>query len=104
MSLWSRRRHPTLAEPRANSTRIAVLEHDLLGIAPPPGSAASAVIALRKAGTCMQHRPIDTSHLSDRPGSRAICAGCGHEMRQTQDGAWFVIRQPGIADYWAEEA
>ena len=77
MKLW--RRHPTPApasQPRANHTRIAVLEHDLLGIKPEPGSAAALVITFRQVGDCFTHDPVDTTTLSD-PVPTATCDRCG---------------------------
>ena len=42
------RRHPTTAlRPRPDYTAIAVLEHDLFGIQPAPGTAAAAIIGMR---------------------------------------------------------
>lgn len=44
---WKRRQQA----PRPNYTTIAVLEYDLFGIQPAPGTAAAAIIGMRSLGT-----------------------------------------------------
>ncbi|MGW2209934.1 hypothetical protein [Streptomyces sp. NPDC001781] len=88
MRLWPRRR-PAPASPRANPTKIAVLEHDLLGILPQPGTSAAAVIALRRVGTCLTHQPVDTTTLGS-PQSVGVCGRCGAAMVLGDDGGWTV--------------
>lgn len=85
MKLWPRRR-PAPAPPRANPTTIAVLEHDLLGIPPQPGTAAALVIGLRRIGTCLEHEPVETTSLGER--ASALCTRCGAAMLQDDDGEW----------------
>jgi hypothetical protein len=80
--------------PRANATRIAVLEHDLLGVSPAPGTAAAVALALRRAGTCFEHQPVDVTTWSDEPGRQMLCTGCGNYVLPTDDGRWQVVRQP----------
>lgn len=48
MRLWSRRKHPAPPAPRPDRVRIAVLEYELFGIEPRPGTTAAAVIGLRR--------------------------------------------------------
>lgn len=84
MKLWSRR--PAPARPRANLTTIAVLEHDLLGIPPEPGTTVAPAIALRRLGTCFEHQPVETTELGEQP--RGICARCGTAMIQDDGGRW----------------
>ncbi|MFD4397287.1 hypothetical protein [Kitasatospora sp. NPDC058478] len=87
---WFRRTpaEPSTVREQANPTRIAVLEYDLLDIRPESGSAAALAIALRRTGTCLTHRPVETTIVSDiRP--TAVCAGCGRAMVET-DGQWAV--------------
>ncbi|MFJ2717426.1 hypothetical protein [Streptomyces sp. NPDC087437] len=88
MRLWPRRR-TTPAQEWANPTTIAVLEHDLLGIQPEPGTAAALTIALRNAGNCFEHQPIDATTREDR-GRTGLCARCGQSMIQTDGGYWRV--------------
>ncbi|MEU9921896.1 hypothetical protein AB0H51_11465 [Streptomyces griseoluteus] len=88
MKLWPRRR-PAPAPPRANPTTIAVLEHDLLGIPPQPGTAAAAVIALRRVGTCLTHQPVDTTTMNS-PQPVGVCGRCGAAMVLGDDGGWTV--------------
>jgi hypothetical protein len=85
------RKRPPLApvQPRANPTRIAVLEHELLGIPPEPGTAAAVTVALRRAGTCLNHDPVDVTCVDD-PGPNAMCAGCGAAMVLGAQGSWVV--------------
>lgn len=74
--------------PRPNYTAIAVLEHDELGIQPQPGTAAAAVIALRKAvANCTAHQPVDTTPFA-QVGRSGMCARCGCHMVQDGDGEW----------------
>jgi hypothetical protein len=83
-----RKRRPSPTPPRANPVRIAVLEHDLLGIAPTPGTAAALAVALRRTGTCVTHQPIDVTGLADsRPN--AICGPCGQLLVNT-NGEWTL--------------
>ncbi|MEU8473749.1 hypothetical protein [Streptomyces hygroscopicus] len=93
MKLWPRRPATAPERPRANPTRIAVLEHDLLGIPPEPGSMAALTIALRRTASCMEHDPVDTSTVSDSHPT-ALCAGCGRHMVQDSEGRWQVALQP----------
>lgn len=82
------RRKPQPQPPeQANPIRIAVLEHDLLGIQPEPGSPAALAIALRRAGTCISHQPIEVTALNEWR-RKAICTGCGAHMVQNDTGTW----------------
>ena len=72
---------------RPNYTAIAVLEHDLFGIQPRPGTAAALTIALRKVGNCMTHQPVETTTFG-QPGQSGLCARCGREMVQDNNGEW----------------
>jgi hypothetical protein len=89
MRLRRRRDQPTPAPAaRPNYTAIAVLEHDLLGIPPEPGTVAAAVIGLRKAvANCTAHQPVDTTTLGEL-GRRGVCTRCGCDMVQDGDGEW----------------
>lgn len=83
-----RRKRPTLPPtPRANQTAIAVMEHDLLGIKPEPGTAAALAIGLRRTGTCLQHQPIDTTAIND-PRHNGLCTRCGQHMIRDDHGNW----------------
>lgn len=79
---------PTTA-PRPNPTEIAVLEHDLLGVQPEPGSMAALAIALRRTGTCLTPQPIETTGLAD-PRPTGMCTGCGANMIQDDHGDWLI--------------
>lgn len=81
MKLWPRKPRSAPATPtRANTTRIAVLENDLLGIPPKPGTAAAAVLTLRQAGTCIEHDPLDVAEFGKPPGTQIICGRCGRKL------------------------
>jgi hypothetical protein len=86
--MWFRRRPAPPPEDRSNPTRIAVLEHDLLGIKPEPGTAAALAVALRRTGTCITHTPVETTALSGSQPT-ALCTGCGANMVETGHG-WTV--------------
>ncbi|MFI9331994.1 hypothetical protein ACIGZJ_31185 [Kitasatospora sp. NPDC052868] len=84
---WRARRHstpPPSCPPPADPVRIAVLEHDLLGIPPEPGSLAALVIAMRRITTCTEHQPVDVTGFGD-PLPNAICSGCGQHLVRTHD-------------------
>ncbi|RSS43855.1 hypothetical protein EF906_08825 [Streptomyces sp. WAC08241] len=68
---------------------MAVLEHDLFGIKPQPGTAAALSIAMRGAGTCLQHDPIDTTELG-HPRPTGMCQRCGVGMLLDETGKWTV--------------
>lgn len=54
---WKRREEAPAAQ-RPDYTAIAVMEHDLFGIQPEPGTTAAAVIAMRHFGTHLAHPPV----------------------------------------------
>jgi len=87
MPAWPRRNRPAASAPeRANPTRIAVLEHDLFGILPEPGTAAALVIAMRRTGTCVVHEPVETTGLGEAQPN-GLCTRCGAAMVLDGD-AW----------------
>lgn len=90
MRLWPRRRTPAPMPPRANPTRIALLEHALNGTEPAPGTWAATVLMMNQAGTCLRHRPIDLGYLSDGPGTRGVCEGCWRGMTLSSAGEWEI--------------
>lgn len=83
-----RRKPPPEPTGKPNATHIAVMEHDLLGIKPEPGSMAALAIALRATGTCLAHKPVEVTSFSDRHRN-AICTGCGAAMVEV-DGGWAI--------------
>jgi len=87
---FRRKRQPEPPRSRPNYTAIAVLEHDLLGIPPKPGTAAAFAIALRKAvANCTAHEPVETTTLG-HPGNVGVCARCGRDMIQDAEGHWVT--------------
>jgi len=77
---------PAPAPPRPDPARIAVLEHDLLGIAPQPGTAAAALVARRHCTDV--HHPLDITPLGGPP--TALCARCGRHMVPDEQGRWRI--------------
>lgn len=65
MRLPWRRRQETAASPRPNYTAIAVMEHDLFGIQPEPGTAAAAIIGMRRLSGIVSPEPDECVR---RPG------------------------------------
>lgn len=59
MRLWSRRTRPEPTVPRPDRTRIAVLEYELFGIEPKPGTVAAAVIGLRQFSAVLNGTDAD---------------------------------------------
>jgi hypothetical protein len=76
-------------QPRADHTRIATLEFDLLGIEPEPGSAAAAHIASRQTRDCEHPCPVNITSFSD-PAPVALCSGCGLHLVHDANGSWVV--------------
>lgn len=87
MRLKRRRRKTEPNHPRPNYTAIAVMEHDLLGVQPEPGSIAAVTIALRKIGACVTHQPVETTTLG-APAPVAICTRCGTSLALNEEGDW----------------
>lgn len=51
-----RRRRPASA-PRPDYTRIAVLEFELFGVEPKPGTMAAAAVGMKRAGGALRAEP-----------------------------------------------
>lgn len=87
--------------PRPDYGRIAVLEYDLLGIEPEPGTAAATAVGARLASrrlreamarpvdraACPHSNVVDTTRLNDTR-SRGMCTRCGAPAVQGDDGSW----------------
>ena len=73
--------------PTASPTRIAVLEHDLLGVQPLPGTAAALAVGLRGAGVCISHQPVADTEVVG-PVTAGVCARCGRQMVLGESGNW----------------
>jgi hypothetical protein len=98
MRLWPRRRPVEQPQPpRVDPTTIAVLEYDLLGIKPEPGSSAALAVSLRNLGTCYAHQPADITSYGDA-GPNAICVRCGQHMVQDSRGRWVIAQDSGPAE------
>ncbi|MGW2213214.1 hypothetical protein [Streptomyces sp. NPDC001781] len=54
MRLWPRRKRRAPVAVVPDRTRIALLEYELYGIEPAPGSTAAAVIGLRQFGAALR--------------------------------------------------
>jgi hypothetical protein len=84
---WHRLSHEPDLIP--DPTAIAIMENDLLGIPPEPGTPAALAIALRRTGTCTTHQVIETTGLSDR-FPVGLCTRCGKHMVEDPSGTWHV--------------
>jgi hypothetical protein len=85
-----RRRKPEPPAPRANPTRIAVLEHDLLGIQPEPGTPAAFAVVLTKLvapDVCPHEGVVETTMLG-QARHVGICCRCGADMVEDDAGDW----------------
>lgn len=93
LPIWNRIAHdwrrPKPAPISPNYTATAVLEHDLLGVQPQPGTAAALAVGVRSAGHCLNHRPIATV-TSGAPISSGTWAGCGRGMTLNDNGIWEI--------------
>lgn len=95
LSLWRKllRQRPPQPErptPRANPDRIAVLEHEVLGITPKPGTPAARAVALSKPvdqDRCPHDDVIETPEFG-QPRPTGICRLCGAGMVATDEGDW----------------
>lgn len=58
MKLWPRRSTRQPLAPRPDYTAIAVLEYDLFGIQPEPGTTAAAIIGMRNFQAVLTSRPL----------------------------------------------
>lgn len=86
---WRRTPAPT-APPRPDLIRTALLEHELLGIEPEPGTPAAHAVALAKpvdVETCPHEDAIETTELGNaRP--QGMCTRCGTALVADDDGGW----------------
>ncbi|MFF7476624.1 hypothetical protein [Streptomyces sp. NPDC008092] len=95
LSLWRKllRQRPPEPEPpapRADADRIAVLEHDLLGVIPEPGTRAARAVALSKPvdqNACPHDEVIETPEFG-QPRMLGICRHCGAGMVQNDQREW----------------
>lgn len=74
---WRRSsRTPERPALRADPVKVAVLEHDIWGIQPEPGTMAAAVIGLRALIGCREHELEDAGTWGTGPGVQ-LCVRCG---------------------------
>lgn len=89
LAFW-RTQPPQSAVEHPNPDRIAVLEHDLLGIRPEPGTRQACAVALAKPADpakCPHDHIIDVTRIQHtRP--IGMCERCGADMVQNDDGTW----------------
>lgn len=91
MPFWKRCR-PTQPSPApvADPVRIAVLEHDLLGIEPKPGTPAAYAVALAKPvdpTTCPHEDVIDVTEVGQARAT-GMCQCCGGSLVEGDEGDW----------------
>ncbi|MFJ6069101.1 hypothetical protein ACIQHU_39430 [Streptomyces tendae] len=78
------------ALPRADPNRIAVLERDLFGIQPEPGTPAARAVALAKPVDPAQCPHEDVVEVTELGQARAtgLCERCGAGMVADDNGDW----------------
>lgn len=84
-----RARQPHLEE-RLSPDRIAVLEHELLGVTPEPGTPAARAVALAKPvdqNACPHEDVIETTELGQARVT-GLCGRCGAGMVADDAGDW----------------
>lgn len=94
MSLFSRlfgSRPPERPDREAaDPDRIAILEHDLLGVQPEPGTRAARAVALAKPvdpARCLHEDVVEVTELGQaRP--TGLCTRCGAGMVADDNGDW----------------
>ncbi|MFR9794207.1 hypothetical protein ACL07V_37230 [Streptomyces sp. MB22_4] len=90
MKFWPRRSRLEPPAPRPDPTRIAILEHDLFGIQPQPGTAAALAIGLRRVGACSTHAPVEVTGLGDQTRN-GLCTRCGIPVILNDEGDWAAV-------------
>ena len=91
MKWWLRRRKRAQTEPDpASQDRIAILEHELLGVQHEPGTAAARAVAIAKPVDPGQCPHDDVINITEIQHLRQVgmCAACGADMVENDDGDW----------------
>jgi hypothetical protein len=90
---------------RPDYARIAVLEWEVLGVRPAPGTAAAVVVGLAEAGerlkralsaprdqvVCGHEEVVSVRGLGDARDS-GVCTGCGAQMFEGDGGDWTPVK------------
>jgi hypothetical protein len=97
MNLWGRlfgngqrRSSEQHAQEHPDPDRIAVLEHELLGITPEPGTRAARAVALATPvdqEACPHDDIIDISEMGTTRRT-GLCGPCGASMVANDEGDW----------------
>lgn len=81
---------PTPTPRRADHGRIAVLEHQLLGIEPQPGTPEAVAVALATPvdqERCPHQQAVDVTQFGQARAT-ALCTACGADLVAGDDGGW----------------
>lgn len=94
-ALWASRPQPEETEPvpRPDRSRIAVLEYELLGVDPEPGTPEAMAVAQATPvdrATCPHEDVIDVSQYG-APRPEGMCGRCGTSVVGDDDGSWRVV-------------
>ncbi|MFF8544783.1 hypothetical protein ACF060_31355 [Streptomyces werraensis] len=76
--------------PRPDPDRIAVLEHDLLGIHPEPGTPTARAVVLAKPvdpTACPHDGVVETVELGQARAT-GLCTACGAGLVANDNGDW----------------
>jgi hypothetical protein len=88
--LFGARRPEQPHTPATDPDQIAVLEHDLLGVQPEPGTRAARAVALAKPvdpAQCPHEDVVEVTELGQaRP--TGLCTRCGAGMVADDNGDW----------------
>ena len=90
LPFWRRRAPKTSEQLHPDQDRIAVLEHELLGLEPQPGTPAARAVALAKPvdqNTCPHDDVIDITEMG-QPRPTGMCQRCGADMVADDNGDW----------------
>ncbi|AKZ60743.1 exported protein of unknown function (plasmid) [Streptomyces ambofaciens ATCC 23877] len=81
---------PQPVVPRVDLNRIAVLEHELLGITPEPGTPAAHAVARAQPvdpAACPHDDVIDVTEMG-QARDMGLCERCGAGMVADDEGGW----------------
>lgn len=84
-------------QPRPDHATIAVLEYELLGVEPEPGTSAAAAVGMRRLANALRapmdaarclHAEIASIQCLGESRDSGLCCACGCSMVRSDEGEW----------------